>query len=58
VPGAGSPVLSQQLGERHLDRDPELAIGIIIGPRCVDRAAEQPFLDPRALDPAQVADTP
>jgi hypothetical protein len=29
VPRAGSPVLSQQLGERYLDRDPELAIGII-----------------------------
>src|ERR1700722_2325417 len=58
VPGAGRPVLSQQLGERHLDRDPELAIGIVVGPRRVDRAAEQVLLDPRALDPAQVADQP
>ena len=41
VPGAGSPVLGQQLRERHLDRDPELAIGIVVGPRRVDRAAEQ-----------------
>jgi hypothetical protein len=46
VPGAGSPVLGQQLSKRHLDREPELAIGILVGPWRTDRAAEQRFLDP------------
>jgi len=48
VPGAGGLVFSQQLSERHLDRDPELAVGIVVGPRRVDVAAEQRGLDPRA----------
>src|ERR1700751_3524642 len=39
VPGAGGPVLGQQLSERDLNRDTELAVGIVVGPRRVDGAA-------------------
>ena len=58
VPGAGLPVVGQQLGDRDLRGDAHLPVRVIIGPRALAWSAEHRELDPRELDPAQVADQP
>lgn len=55
---ATGPVLGEQFGDRLLDADTHLPIGIFVGPRGLAWPPEQRCLEPGVLHPAQMTDQP